>query len=103
MSDQPKTAFERDGFVWRSVVDIPRDGTVVAVLFKDSDEVITADALYLGVVDHGDGEEEAWCSPGTGGVYDYAKAMDPLIIGWFPVPQIAGWPLAERFQEQAAP
>jgi hypothetical protein len=77
---------------WLSAYTIPRDGAVIAVIHLRAGQTVPqADCLQFGIHELDTGPEDAWFCPGDGGVYDYAKDMDPRIVGWFPLPQIAGW------------
>lgn len=87
--------------VWRSPVDLPRDGTPILVLHRDygrngrakSPTVWRVEALMLGQCEGKDGAVEYdWYSAGAWDCcYDSAKAMDRHIVGWAPMPLIPGF------------
>lgn len=86
--------------VWRSTIDLPRDGTPILVLYRDHDSrgrakspaVWRIDALMLGESGaEGSVEIDWYCAGAWDLPFDSAKALDRHIIGWAPMPPIPGF------------
>lgn len=78
--------------VWRSPVDLPRDGMMIAIITREADGGIEANCLRFGEVDG----VAAWLMGSQASLYTWAegddgKAFDASILGWCPLPQLAEW------------
>lgn len=74
--------------VWRSAVDLPRDGTPIVLLVWRSNGEVGAEAVQYGWDESGDAY---WWVLGEGHAWDSAEEAEETILGWYPIPVLPCW------------